>query len=136
MMTDNEIIKALESIASASIGDCQRDCAFYDGKVHFCGGIVAKHSLDIINRQKAEIERLRTATEEAIACYNRMESLYRIKCVELKVAKAEAIKEFAERVRELTKKTAFADCWSEGGFLDSIDNLVKEMTEEEHDGKS
>jgi hypothetical protein len=43
---------------------------------------------------------------------------------------AQGVKEFAERVRELTKKTAFADCWSEGGFLDSIDNLVKEMTEE------
>lgn len=58
-MTDEQIIKALEVIASADIGDCSRDCGFYDGKVHFCGGVVAKHSLDIINRQKAEIERLK-----------------------------------------------------------------------------
>ena len=48
-----------------------------------------KESREIINRQKAEIERLRMQGEEAISCFNRMESLYKIKCKELEVAKAE-----------------------------------------------
>jgi hypothetical protein len=49
----------------------------------------------------------------------------------LDTIRAEAIKEFAVRLKKLTEQTAFADCWSEGGFLDSINNLVKEMVGEQ-----
>lgn len=134
-MTDNEIIKAMESIASESMGDCKRDCAFYDGKVHFCGGIVAKHSLDIINRQKAEIARLQKSLVDQFDGYENIR----------KKARAEAIKEFVERLFErvavktlVGKSGDYSDgfieatCW----YDEEIDNLVKEMTEEEHDGKS
>ena len=58
-MTDNEIIKALENIINEKIGCCAEDCAFYDGKVHSCEQTIAKYSLDFINLQKAEIERLK-----------------------------------------------------------------------------
>lgn len=98
-MTDNEIVKALEC---CFIEREHTNCPLkqFGSNVTECRREMAKNALDLINRQKEEIERLGTATEEAVACYNRMESLYHIKCVELKVAKAEAIKAFAERLCE------------------------------------
>ena len=81
---------------------------------------------DLMNRQKAEIERLQTATDEAVGCFHRMESLYHIKCMELKVAKAEAVKEFAEQVIDLIYEADDVNPVTEW----KIDNLVKEFTEE------
>lgn len=124
-MTDNEIIKALESIASASIGDCKRDCAFYDGKVHFCGGIVAKHSLDIINRQKEEIARLQKSLVDQFDGYENIR----------KKARAEAIKEFAYRLHQIREENEMRG-YGRLIYREDIVNLVKKMTEEEHDGKS
>jgi biotin synthase-like enzyme len=62
-MTDNEIIKALENIINEKVGCCAEDCAFYNGKVHSCEQTIAKYSLDLINRQKEEIERLRDSRD-------------------------------------------------------------------------
>lgn len=63
-MTDSDIIKVLEAIANEEIGDCSRDCAFYEGKVHDCAGTIAKKSLDLIQRQQAEIERLKDTNRQ------------------------------------------------------------------------
>ena len=94
-MTDNEIIKALEQ--------CEKQ-PYCDGCPYFAKIGCKKHlyqdALDLINRQKAEIEKLQKAGEEAVSCFNRMESLYNIKNMELKVARAEAITEFEERLKE------------------------------------
>lgn len=52
-MTDNEIIKALECCANGKCGECplfKEDCG---------DDIICKIALDLINRQNAEIERLR-----------------------------------------------------------------------------
>ncbi len=62
--------------------------------------------LDIIIRQKAENKRL---------------------LQKLQQAKSEAIKEFAERLK---KQALQKFDWNEYVEVDSIDNLVKEMTEE------
>lgn len=91
-MTDNEIIKDLE--------------------VEFDK---IENALDLINRQKAEIERLQKAGDEAVSCFTRMESLYKIKCKELEVAKNEAVKEFAELIKKAFPSIAGA-----------IDYFVKE----------
>ena len=48
----------------------------------------------------AEIERLQKAGKEAVSCFTRMETLYKIKCKELEIAKSEAIKEFAEKFKK------------------------------------
>lgn len=98
--TDEEIIKALE-YCNADRNECdkcvfQRECEsnpFYS--------TVAEHALELINRQKSEIERLRakveTRTQEKLA-------LGRIYTQKLKTVKYEtfyeAYKEFAERIRE------------------------------------
>ena len=59
-MTDNEIIKALECcILYKQI--CSENCPLCD--VKSCKENLRKHCLDLINRQKAEIERLNEKAE-------------------------------------------------------------------------
>lgn len=87
-------------------------------------------------KAEAEIEKLKEASEEAVSCFHRMENLYNIKRMELKVAKAEATKEFAELLVEEKLAVVFlkgkTDEYTEGYhdalcFVEEqIDNLVKE----------
>ena len=102
-MTDNDIIKALECCgnweSAKSCEDCPANIYGFG-----CAQKMAKHTLDLINRQKAEIERLTKAGKEAVNCFTRMETLYKIKCKELEIAKSEAIKEFAERFKDIIKE--------------------------------
>ena len=109
-MTDNEIIKALENIINEKIGCCAEDCAFYDGKVHSCEQTIAKYSLDLINRLKAEIERL----NNTIYTFEK----------HFEFVKAEAVKEFAESLKTKERPT-----FPLAMVIDvyEIDNLVKEM---------
>ena len=91
--TDDEIVEALEYCMR---GNRCRGCCPYDDKWDTweeCTSKLANDALDLINRQKAENERLTETSEEAVSCFHRMESLYNIKCMELKVAKTEAYKE-------------------------------------------
>lgn len=59
-MTDNEIIKALEYCSTDVRENTCPKCAFY--KKHRCSTLMLNAVSDLINRQKAEIERL-TAKE-------------------------------------------------------------------------
>ena len=54
-MTDEQIVKALEYCSSSDLGQC-KDCPFYEQCEN--DELLAKYTLDLINRQKAEIERL------------------------------------------------------------------------------
>ena len=114
MMNDNDIKKALECCKKRNCGDCS-----YNAYGTSCSNIIASDTLDLINRQQAEIERL---TVNKNACALGMKRL----AEQLEQAKSEAIKEFAERLK--------------GKFLGEyktpravikgrIDDLVKEMTE-------
>ena len=82
-MTDNEIIKALECHADRDTETCSL-CPLMC--VEGCAYELAKNSLDLINRQKAEIEAL-IAGQETLQRY-------------ISTAKDEAVKEFAERLCE------------------------------------
>lgn len=128
--TDEEIIKALE-YCNADRNECdkcvfQRECEsnpFYSA--------VAEHALELINRQKSEIERLRakveTRTQEKLA-------LGRIYTQKLKTVKYEtfyeAYKEFAERIRECCdlNNDLSTDAWL--SVIADIDGVLKEMTGE------
>ena len=91
-----------------------------------CGSL-AILALDLINRQKAEIEELReriSYLEKSIDCsrkeYNRL-------LQKLQQAKSAAIKEFAEKLKKrfyLCAGRCVVDVYH-------IDNLVREMTEGE-----
>jgi hypothetical protein len=107
IMTDNEIVKALE----------------------YCGCAECMAIIDLINRQKAEIERLRK-DNEYILMQHRFQRRPGGDCWNdvIEKAKAEAIKEFAERLKE----KAWNGMWEIIAHVDvdDIDRIAKEMTEE------
>lgn len=116
-MTDNEIIKALDSVGTAT------------GVIlgHHSGqaDIIADRFRELIdenNRQKAEIERLNIELQSMRSAANSYKMHH-------ETAKSEAIKEFAERLKRRYESV-------DGQYIDrvlntEIDNLVKEMTEVE-----
>lgn len=119
-ITDEEIKSSLEVIATTrNCNECKiRNCKW--GTCN-CSQITANAALDLINRQKAEIEKLKGSTIVS----NIMESR-RIK----REAKAEAYKEFAERLNE---EAQIADCFDSYNMVVGthfIDNLLKEMVGE------
>ena len=56
-MTDNEIIKALECCCDTTEIDCSEECPLYNHSGE-CWGAMKYDVFDLINRQKAQIERL------------------------------------------------------------------------------
>ena len=105
-MTDNEIIKALECCKSP-VANCE-DCTIFDFGTD-CQFIVIKHALDLVNRQQKEIERLKAEEEKypfkCIMPFNSMVCSKSIEDYDRLVGDigAEAIKEFAERLKEYEK---------------------------------
>ena len=130
-MTDNEIIKALNYCCGNiknNDEECNEDMYYQvtlpesrDEGTRFCRQWLIKDALDLINRQKAEIERLREiANHKCQKCVSRT-----IEC-----AKSEAMKEFAERLKTYAKELHIGDniSWLVLG-VGRVDQLVKEMTE-------
>lgn len=123
-MTDAEIIKAFKCCCAAKLKeDCQKlKCPFFDNEIYNCMNVddenaMYRYALDLINRQKEKIERLRAESGNQSTLWSQhYESLFETAKETIKV---EAIKEFAERL-----KTDYG----EFVYLGDIDNLVKEMT--------
>ena len=94
-MTDNDVIKALEICAND--GDC-KDCCInpHKGNYGYCTSLAIKAALDLINRQRAEIERL-TAMVEAAEDYLYPLPFKNAYDEAIEKAKAEAIKEFCKK---------------------------------------
>ena len=140
-MTDNEIIKA--SLCHESWSDGCDSCPLTMGKA--CGMVLARGALDLINRQKAEIKALQmdtsqlqsdvvnanmnlnhaqaeldrfTAMVDAAEDYLHPLPFKNAFDEEIAKAKAEAIKEFAERLKRCILERDDA----------TIDSIVKEMT--------
>lgn len=126
--TDDEIVKALECCSKDSMLSC-RNCP-YEESCNMGRSDIQKDALDLINRQKAEIEILK----EAYAIYEETTGL--------KWVRAEAIKEFADRLNKEAENVVID---REGDFVatndkiydtvsdwckETSDNLLKEMTGE------
>ena len=162
-MTDEQIIKALEICSDELIISCPDDCPFYDE----CGkdlNVLKRQALDLINRQKAEIERLNrelTSADEVIGfreaeierlkeeldgetvknmrlgheverlqevTTNTVNSSIRFgldKKQEIRKAKSEAYKEFAERLHQNCKKYPYTLPY----VFTNIEITLKELTE-------
>ena len=116
-MTDNEIIKALECCLSGKDYDtaCMK-CPIEP--ICESDDILLKYALDLINRQKAEIESLKHRKTEL-----------QIRNQELQHEKSEAIKEFAEELKHFIIPQKADGFTREIVLKRDIDNLVKEMTE-------
>ena len=125
-MTDNDIKKALELCATIDSGNCKK-CPCRE----ICNendGTLTKLTLDLINRQKAEIERLK----------KNIDGLNIFTKNHIKVIRLQAIKEFAERLKETITNAINTYYNSNGGgyylaedVIEDIDDLVKEMTDVE-----
>ena len=147
-MKDKEIIKALECCNRPANQTSCDDCPyqFIDEK---CSSKLINDALDLINRQKAEIESLSIALEvtrdnlgdtreelnKAEMEIERLKSMNQSKLdmihdlrTELETAKSEAIKEFAERLKKVFEKPF--NCNSK--YVVSVINaIVKEMVGEQ-----
>ena len=119
-ITDEEIKSSLEVIATTrNCNECKiRNCKW--GTCN-CSQITANAALDLINRQKAEIEKLKGSTIVS----NIMES-QRIK----REAKAEAYKEFAERLKSSIYINSNLLVYQCEAVESMIDDIVKEMVGE------
>ena len=129
-MTDNEIIKALECCTNCICNHAKTDTECPLVKMSFCKNYLMKESLALINRQKAEIERLHNEVKEkteTITFLKNQATGWSIDFCNLKskleTAKSEAIKEFAEKLKEELSFGKYIQ-------FDQIDNLVKEVAGE------
>ena len=110
-MTDNDIVKALEC-CTTNVASC-KDCPAFvrvdrsNCKKYFRGAIY------LINRQKAEIEKLESDLET-------LNGQYLILDMAIETAKAEAYKECIEKVKDFLKQNGFM-------FCSDADNILKEM---------
>ena len=142
-MNDNDIIKVYEGLTVSERLNLYRNRYYNDGYATE-RGIIANAINDILqkyDRQKAEIERLKKNGSLTYKITFDEEKLEEIKndCLEcidynIKEIRAEAIKEFAERLkrRHLRLRPCFGVvrcCLSET----DIDYLVEEMTEGQHE---
>lgn len=134
-MTDNDIIKALEC---CRMGDCIH-CPRW--KTEYIAGDctdIFPMVLDLINRQKTEIERLtkRLETVQAAKCvysYDGETVEYCVQspcpiCKTTNQIRAEAVKEFAESVKKNRRAILYA-IYDRTEYSNIVDNLVEEMTE-------
>lgn len=119
--TDNEIIKALECCIKNDLIQC-KICPYYDMEQK-CRRVLRNDVLDLLNRQRAEIERLSDYNANLQTANTSLSN-------EIFEIKSEAIKEFAERLKKKTDNPgkAMFDVYEYYG--ETIDKLVKEMTEE------
>ena len=130
-MTDDEIITALQCCNS---GRLKYPCEICPLRMDDCEYILPKRALDIINQQKAEIERLRNLTKDIF-----MKATTHMDNIGDKI-KSEAIKEFAERLKNEMRleDDCQYDCmgclYACKEYVPMIDNLVKEMTDVQENG--
>ena len=100
MIEDKDVIKALGLCTSEYLG-CEDGCPYIPREIgdDFCADALKKDALDLINRQQAEIENL-TVNMNAFGRGMQIEA------EKVKTAKAEAIKEFAEKTTEIFMRYA------------------------------
>lgn len=120
-MTDNEITKALErcNCKMRGVYCIKQRCPYFN--VLLCRDHLMEDALDLINRQKAEIEDLKKVVVDDYA------SEYDGKI------KAEAIKEFAKRLKEKSDLCYLGSiAYKAYRILEKdLDNLVKQITGEQ-----
>ena len=143
--TDDDVIKALECCSPIISEDFDCDICPYNEKG--CNTRLVRDALALINRQKVEIESLKIANEKMYSANKEQEAeieslthRYELAVAEreanvkgfaetLKTIKAEAIKEFAERLRKRARMP-LGTLYGTMVYLKDIDTLAKEMTEE------
>lgn len=127
--TDEEIIRNYEWCIGCTSDRC-RECTM--DEEGFCEEELQDLVLDLINRQKVEIERLQKEVNLVSALFQDLQE-------RTDEIKAEAYKEFAEKIKKSIKENVDEAWHRDDGngiydaeyVLDDIDNLLKEMVGEE-----
>lgn len=123
-MTDNEIIKALECCLKGCNAEGCDDCPLYK-KVEDCEIEIPIIALELINRQKTKIDRLKS--ENLALSQKRITMVERIDIVNN--ARNKAIREFAERLKSKMRLVE-ANNYVFAVPAEKINEIVKEMTKE------
>lgn len=132
-MSDSEIIKALECCMKA---ECQ-NCPMYIKENQSCKGIQIFDVVVLINRQKAEIDRLNIDLKAMRGVANSWKVEVQRICkkefdnieIDIETAKSEAVREFAESLKrksELVAPSVWAIPYRAVAVTD-IDKLVEGM---------
>lgn len=129
-MTDDEIIKNAEY---HKLGNCSR--CDYKNYGSNCLHELLNDSIKMAKRLCEDVADLEEGYNDGIVCISRYKAENERLLQKLQQAKSEAIKEFAERLKEIIY-THMDRIDVDGVVLltrvdNSIDNLVKEMTEKE-----
>ena len=131
-MTDNEIIKALECCSHRNEDLPCDGCPAYN-IAQMCMEDLMSAALDLINRQKAEIERLKQIIDkqdkEIIKLQKRIIFWREDLNYQPEKIKSEALEEFAEELKHFIIPQKADGYTREIVLKRDIDNLVKEMTE-------
>ena len=136
--TDEEIVRNYEWCIGCTSDRC-RECTM--DEQGFCEEELQDLVLDLINRQKSEIERLKTENKiyidaNQVIGYQRDQRDKEIDELQKQIdgldvrenkIKSEAYKEFAERLKKETLSDRGYDILQQG----TIDNILKEMVGEE-----
>ena len=125
-MTDNEIIKALECCIE------DEDCSHCPSikEMPYCSNDIMVGALNLIKRQQAEIERLKNEIQTTKDAYIMLQT-------KNEIIKSEAVKEFEDRLKNKIKIEYNPYCKPTCDYgtgieiMRYIDNLVKEMTDNE-----
>lgn len=122
-MTDNEIVKALECCNKSDNGKGCFECPYRQ----YCPDCLRRRNedtIDLINRQNAEIERLKAFEKNVYETVKELRNKI----------KTEAVKEFAERLKEYVESydvtTGYKIIIVNAVEEETIDNLVKETVSE------
>lgn len=136
-MTDNEIIKALECCTKGL--ECKNCPANpHKGNYGYCTGLLLKDTLDLINRQKANLDdkedTIQYADKVIKSLQADMDKLQANVSELVKQTKAEAYKECIEEVKTIICDNTYPDFDKKGKAVciwkpeayKNIDNLLKE----------
>ena len=147
--TDEEVIKALECCSKDNVKDCDA-CPYEDMETKtYCVNELIKDALDIINRQKSEIDilvrkhdSLLDELAEKQAEIERLQEIVNPKCERcvsktIASAKSEAIKEFDKKFKRASDLICTGSSGSGAADIknyyrisfDSYEKLIQEMTE-------
>lgn len=122
-LTDEEVIKGLNELSQ------------YTGlKIQIAQTL--KEAIDLIKRQKSEIERLKSANDEKFRQWDMLAEKTKTHYADLyneakDKLKAEAYKEFAERLKRSTVMAVMGNKIYAVATSKGVDNLLKEMVGEE-----
>ena len=122
-MTDEQIIKNAEY---HKLGNCSR--CDYKNYGSNCLHELLNDSIKMAKRLCEDVADLEEGYNDGIVCISRYKAENERLLQKLQQAKSEAIKEFAERLKEKLQWDVEFD--NKLVFERDIDNLVKEMTEE------